>query len=192
MMLRSLASALRDIFLFRGGPEELPWAPRLLLGLLLACALMQLGFNLHEGISPALVAGALLGGLAMLGALAQLLRWRGKPERFVQAASALAAAYLLFGLAKNSLAVLLPVREWQAKIAAEPGHLPLMTGQQTLVASLVVAVAVWQACVWIVVLRRALEIPVAGSVLVFLLLALTNIVATVLVASVITSAMHAV
>ena len=185
MILREFFASLRDTCLFRRGPEDMPYAPWLLTALLVACAGMQVAFGLHDGIQRALIAGAIVGGLAMVWLVFLLLRGAGKPERFVQTTTALAAAYLLFGLAKSLLALLLPVKAWQEQMMAEPGHLPVVTGNQAPVMFAVAALVIWQFCVWVGILRRALEIPVAGGVLVFLLLLFVNVIVAALTAGVI-------
>lgn len=184
-MLHAFFASLRDISLFRRGPEDMPYSPRLLVALLVACGAMQVAFNLHDGVKPGVIAGAIMGGLAMVWLVFLLLRGAGKPERFVQATSALAAVYLLFGLAKNLLTLLLPVRAWQQQMMAQPAHLPEVTGHQTPVMLAIAALVIWQFCVWVGVLRRALEIPAAGGVLVFLLLLFVNVIVAAVVAGMI-------
>ena len=185
MILREFLASLRDVCLFRGGPEDMPYSQPLLIALLVACGVLQVAFNLHDGVQPALIAGATLGGLAMVWLVFLLLRGTGKPERFVQTATTLAAVYLLFGLAKNLLTLLLPVKAWQKQMMAEPAHLPVVTGHQAPVMFAIAALVVWQFCVWVGILRRALEIPVAGGVLVFLLLLFVNLIVAALTAGVI-------
>lgn len=182
--LEFLAS-LRDICLFRRGPEDMPYWPPLLIALLLACGVLQVGFNLHDGAKPALVAGSVIGGLAVIGAVFLLLRGRGKSERFVQTMTALAVVYLLFDVVTNLLTLLLPLKKLQEQLLSQPSHLPSLTGSQTLVMMVIAALGIWQLCVWISTLCRALEIPLAGGVLVFLVLVFVNLIFTVVVASVI-------
>ncbi len=185
MTLLAFLASLRDISLFRRGPEDMPYSPRLLVALLVACGALQVAFNLHDGVKPALIAGAFVGGLAMVWLVFLLLRGTNKPERFVQTTTALAAIYLLFGLAKNLLTLLLPVKAWQQQMVADPARLPEVTGHQTPVMLAIAALVIWQFCAWVGVLRRALEIPLAGGVLVFLLLVFVNLIVAALLASVI-------
>lgn len=185
MNLHEFLASLRDISLFRRGPEDMPYSPRLLVALLVACGALQVAFNLHDGVKPALITGAVVGGLAMVWLVFLLLRGASKSERFVQTASALAAVYLLFGLAKNLLTLLLPVKAWQQQMMADPAHLPEVTGHQAPVMLAIAVLVIWQFCAWVGVLRRALEIPVAGGVLVFLLLTFVNLIVAALIAGVI-------
>lgn len=163
----------------------MPYSPRLLIALLIACGVLQVGFNLHDGLAPALVAGSIIGGLAIVNTVFLLLRARGKSERFVQTMTTLAVVYLLFDIVTNLLTLLLPMQELREQWLAHPGHVPSLTGSQTLVLLVIAALGVWQLCVWIGTLRRALEIPLAGGVLVFLLLVFVNLIVTAAVVSLI-------
>lgn len=169
MILREFLTGLRDICLFRRGPEDMPYAPRLLVALLVACAVVQMAFDLHNGAKPGMAGASLLGGLAVVGMLFVLLRGRGKSERFVQAATAFAAVKLLFDLVVYPLALLLPLKQVLARF--DPASL---NGNQTLVMLAIAALGIWELCVWIGVLRRSLDLPVAGGVLVFMLLFFVN------------------
>ena len=182
MILGAILASLRDVCLFRRGPEDMPYSQPLLVALLVACGALQVAFNVHDGVQRALIAGAVVGGVAMVWLVFLLLRGTGKVERFVQTATALAAVYLLFGLAKNVLTLLLPVKAWQQQMMAEPGHLPVVTGHQVPVMFVIAALVIWQFCAWVGILRRSLEIPVAGGVLVFLLLLFVNVIVAALTA----------
>ncbi|MGH8124469.1 MAG: hypothetical protein ACREPK_01285 [Rhodanobacteraceae bacterium] len=177
-------ASLRDTCRFRRGPEDMPYSPLLLIALLVGCAAMQVGFNLDDGARPALAASSIIGGLAAIGVVSLLLRGRGKPERFVQTTTSLAAVYLLFGLVNNLLTLLLPLKALREQLMSHPAHMPALTGTQTLVVFVIAALEIWQLCVWIGTLRRALDVTVAGGVLVFLLLVLVNLTVTVVIASV--------
>lgn len=182
-MLRELLASLRDICLFRRGPEDVPYSQPLLTSLLVACGALQAAFNLRDGVKPPLIAGAIVGGLAMVWLVFLLLRGAGKPERFVQTTSALAAVYLLFGMAINLLTLLLPLKAWQQQMVADPAHLPEVTGHQAPIMLAIAVLVIWQFCLWVGVLRRALGIPVAGGVLVFLLLLFVNFIVAALAAA---------
>lgn len=185
MNLLGFLASLRDLCLFRRGPEEMPYSPPLLIALLVACGVLQVGFNLYDAVKPALVAGSVIGAVAVIGAVFLLLRGRDKSERFIQTTMALATVYLLFDVVTNLLTLLLPMKELRKQWLSQPGHVPSLTGNQTLALLVVAALAIWQLCVWIGTLRRALEIPVAGGVLVFLMLVFVNLIVTAVVAGVI-------
>lgn len=169
MILHPFFTSLRDICRFRRGPEDMPYSPRLLIGLLVACAAVQLAFDLHNGVTPGMAGAALVGGLVVVGMLFVLLRGRGKPERFVQTATAFTAVKLLFDIVVYPLALLLPLKQILTRF--DPADL---SGSQTLVMLAIAVLGIWELCVWIGLLRRSLDIPVAGGVLVFLLLFFVN------------------
>ncbi|MGH8114141.1 MAG: YIP1 family protein [Rhodanobacteraceae bacterium] len=183
--MHAYLASFRDLCLFRRGPEDIPYSPSLLIALLVACGVLQVGFNRRDGASPALVIGSLIGGLAIVGIVFLLLRGRDKSERFVQTTTVLAAVYLLFDIVTNLLTLLLPMKELREHLLSQPTHLPSLTGSQTLVMLAIAALGIWQLCVWVGTLRRALEIPRAGSVLVFLMLVFVNLIVTAVVASLI-------
>ena len=161
----------------------MPYAPPLLIGLLVASGVLQVLFNLHQGANPRLIAAALLAGLVAIGVLFLLLRGRGKSARFVQTLTALAAVYLLFGIATDLLGLALPLKAWRAQLLAHPEQLPTIAGSQILIVLAVIALGIWQLCVSIHILRRALDTPLAGAILVFLLLFIVDWVAANLVAA---------
>ena len=188
MTLSSLLAVLLGICRFRRGPEDMPYSPSLLIALLVGCAALQVGFNVYNGAAPGVAAALLVGGAAFIGALYLLLRGRGKSLRFVQTTTALAAVYLLFGVVIDALISGLSLAQLSEEILKHPGQPPALTTLQTLVIPGVVALVVWQFCVLVGIVRRALELPVAGAVLVFLLLFLVDW----FVASLVASAMGAV
>ncbi len=148
----------------------MPYAPRLLAGLLVASGVLQVLFNLRQGATPGMLAAGVLGSAAVLGMVYQLLRGRGKAERFVQAATALSAVYLLFGVVADALAMGLPLKALTEQILAHPEQPPTLSGGQTLLLLVIFLLGTWQLCVWIRILRRSLEVSLAGAVLVFLML----------------------
>jgi len=165
---------LRDLILFRAGPQDLPYAPRALIVLLLLGAALEVAFDVRQGNTWAMIAGANLGTLAALAALFALLRWRGKPERFVQTALALVSTGLLFEL------VLLPL----ALVIGLPlaPNAPL-DSHQTLALLAVFVLALWQVAISVNILRHALEIPLAGGVLALLAIGFADLMAAVIVAA---------
>lgn len=171
MSLRGYFSGLYGLSRFRGGPEDMPYAPRLLLALLAGCVAVQAAFEVHYGAGPAIAVAVVAGWLAVLGLLRTILRGRGKAERFVQTAIALASVTLLFNVIVYPLALLLPLKE----IMAHPGATDIaFTGMQTLAMLVIGALSIWELCLWVGSLRRALEVSLAGAVLVFLLLLVAN------------------
>lgn len=174
MTLPSFLAVLLGICRFRRGPEDMPYSPPLLIVLLVGCGALQFGFNMYNGAAPAVAGALLVGGLAFIGALYLLLRGRGQSLRFVQTTTALAAVYLLFGVVIDALISGLSLTALSKQVLEHPDHPPTLTTLQTLVIPGVVALVAWQFCVFVGIVRRALEIPVAGAVLVFLLLFLVD------------------
>jgi hypothetical protein len=169
--LRGFLASLFDLCRFQRGPEDMPYAPRLLVALLAGCVAVQSAFELHYGAKPVIVVAVAAGWLAVLGLLRILLRGRGKPERFMQTATALASVTLLFDIVVYPLALLLPLQQILAHQAA--AELTL-SGAQTLAMFAIAALGVWELCVWVATLRRSLELTLAGAVLMFLLLLIVN------------------
>lgn len=167
-----LPARVRDLCLFRGGPQDLPYAPRVLIALLVASAILEAAFDLRSGSSVAVIVGANFGTLVALGALALMLRWRGKPARFVQAALGLAATGFLFEL------IALPL----ALIVGHPTDPASLKGTQIVAALVLFALLVWQACIAANILRQALEIPLAAGVLALLALGFVDLFASGLIA----------
>ncbi len=160
---------------FRRGPEDMPFSPPLLVALLILGGALQAGFNLHGGAKPGVVAAVLVGSLGVVGAIYLLLRGRGKATRFVQAMTALAAVYLLFGVVADVLISSLSLEKLSKQVFEHPDQPPVLTSAQTLLIPAVVALVIWQICVMVSILRRSLEIPLAGAVLVLLLLFMVDL-----------------
>src|SRR6185437_15713219 len=131
--LRSFFAVLLGICRFRRGPEDLPYSPPLLIALLIACGALQGYFNIYNGAAPGVAVAVLVGGVALIGALYLLLRGRGKALRFVQTMTALAAVYLLFGVAIDALISGLSLAALSKQVIEHPDHPPTLTTLQTLV-----------------------------------------------------------
>lgn len=174
MTLFSFFTVFWGICRFRRGPEDMPYSPPLLIALLIGCGALQVGFNLYNGATAGVAAAVLVGGLGGIGVLYLLLRGRGQSLRFVQTLIALAAVYLLFGVVIDTLISVLSLTALSEQIIKHPGQTPVLTTGQTAVIPGVVALVIWQFCVFVGIVRRALEISVAGAVLLLLLLFLAD------------------
>ena len=165
---------LRDLVFFRAGPQDMPYAPRTLVALLVIGAVLDIGFDLYKGSPAAMIAGANVGTLSALAALFALLRWRERSERFVQTALSLVATGLLFEI------VLLPL----ALVIGLPltPNAQLDPRQSSALLALFV-LALWQVSISVNILRHALDIPVAGGVLVLLAIGFSDLMAAVVVAA---------
>src|SRR5690242_6007584 len=169
--LRTLAR-VRDLCLFRAGPQDLPYSPRAVVALLIVGAVLEAFFDTYQGNGIAVIIAANLGALAALGALRTMLRWRKKPERFVQTGLALLASGLLFE------ALVLPLLLY----VGHPTDPAKVTGPQLLAALAVFILLLWQTCISVRILRIALQLPVPGAVLSLFALGFVDIIATVLFA----------
>lgn len=170
--LRTLAR-VRDLCFFRAGPQDLPYSPRAVIALLIVGAVLEAIFDLHQGSGAAVVVAANLGALAALGTLRLLLRWRGKPERFVQTALALLSSGLLFE------ALVLPLLLY----VGHPTDPSAVTGAQLLAALAVFLLLLWQTGISARILRTALQIPLPGAVLALFALGFVDVCAIVLFAT---------
>lgn len=85
-----------DLLLRRAGPSDLPASPRLLAITFAVLLAVQGGLSSMLGESPAeVLPRALLAGLLLLGWIWFLTRAYGRPERFLQTATAFIAVALL-------------------------------------------------------------------------------------------------
>lgn len=170
--LRTLVR-VRDLCVFRAGPQDLPYSPRAVIALLIVGALLEAFFDTYQGSSVAVIVAANLGTLAALAALRTMLRWRNKPERFVQTALSLLASGLLFE------AMALPLLLYVGR----PVNPAAVSGSQLLAALVVFILLIWQACISVRILRISMDVPLPGAVLALFALGFTDIVATVLFAA---------
>jgi hypothetical protein len=154
--VNALFAVFRDIVLLRRGPQDLPYAPGLLIALLLLSLMISLGVAGLAPSAPMPLGRALfsLGMMLLLPALA--LRMADRSARFVQTATALAGADVALTLL--AIPILLGV-----------GQVPEDTTQTT---------ALQVACIWLLlaqmvfhlvvrasILRHALEVPLRAGML---------------------------
>lgn len=170
--LRTLGR-VRDLCLFRAGPQDLPYSPRAVIALLIAGAVLETFWDFHQGGGVATVIAANLGALAALGALHAMLRWRGSPERFVQTALALLSTGLLFEV------LVLPLLLY----VGHPLKPEQVGGAQLLAALVVFILLLWQIGISVRILRGALQVPLPGAILALFALGFTDVIAAVLFAA---------
>lgn len=171
-----LFAGIRDLCLFRSGPQDMPYSPRVLIMLLIIGAIAEAAFDLPRGIPVAMVIGADAGTLIALAALHAMLRWRQKPERFVQSALALVVTSLLFEL------IVLPLILLGGLPTVLPTQHLALSVPQTLTLLAVFVLVVWQAGIAANILRQALQVPFAGGVLALLLIGFADLFASAIVA----------
>ena len=146
-----------DILGLRAGPEDLPTSPRLLIGLFVL--LIALQTSLGAWLLPqegALLPQALLSGLVSLGWLALVLRLFGKPERFVQTASA------VLGIACAFAPIAIPVLATARPDSGTPVTVTPMTFLAFLISLYLIYVNGR-------ILRAAIERPLFQCIVLFLL-----------------------
>jgi hypothetical protein len=166
--LIAFLASFRDLCLFRRGPEDMPYSPWLLIALLAVGAIIEAVFDVRNGTKAVAIVAATVGTLATLGTLMGMLRWRHRPERFVQTAVALVSTGLVFEVIALPMAVLV----------GHPAAPSDINAGEALLVLVVFVLAIWQICISVNILRRALEIPVAGGVLALLLLGFVDLVVT--------------
>ncbi|MEO8673440.1 MAG: hypothetical protein ABI411_19160 [Tahibacter sp.] len=141
---------VRDICIFRRGPQDLPHAPQLMLGVLVLGTV----FDVAVGALMLDRAGALTESLVSSGFSAAvmyaLLRLRQRGSRFVQAF----LAQLSCGLALSML--LLPLLWIMGPPPASPDALTPMHG---LIALAILSVMLWLLAVNSHIFRHALDVP---------------------------------
>lgn len=164
-----LLTCLRDICLFRAGPQDLPFAP--VLALRLSALLLGLGVvgTWVQGV-PGEQFPLRLGLMVvfLVGPPWVLLRLRGKEPRFVQTLSAMAGVGVLYNIL--ALPLLMALAGGGEAIGRDPGLV--------LVAWILLALTLWRLLVAGHVWRHALDVhPGTGT-----MLALGLFIAQVLVA----------
>lgn len=148
-----LVRLVAELCRLRGGPQDLPHSPALLVRLVAAAVALDtlLGSVLGDGgdaFAHALLAAGVVLGMAWLE-----LAVRGRRSRYVQTATALCACGLAISLAQVPIAALieLPASDGAADALA-------LGPLQILLRWLVLAMLVWQLLVNANILRHAVEI----------------------------------
>ena len=145
---RPLLAQVRDLCLLRGGPQDLPWSPGLLAALLIAGTALDVVVGNALDADGNALARSLLASLVVFGLCWITLAMRDLRNRFVQAATALAATGIVFTLAQGGLLLLSgPFPESPASFT--PAH--------TIVAWLLFAVLLWQIAVTAHIVRHAAD-----------------------------------
>jgi hypothetical protein len=166
--MKNLIELLRDLCLLRRGPQDLPYSP----GLLAALVLALLAFNAVVAAQVPRVSAAqeVFAVLLLLGLVRATLALAGKPERFMQTATAMIGVRIVFMLLSLPLVVY---------VTSLPQDVAQLTGGQTLVVLLGSAVLfAWQVAVRGHVLRHALDQPMRIGVLVGVIYIAAEVVLT--------------
>lgn len=158
--MNALIRLFVQVCLFRRGPEDMPYASPLVVGLLAIWLLVQLlNGLLQTGLSAAQMLGVqMLSMTLMLGATALALAFKGLPGRWLQTALALIGVDIALSLASVPLLL----------FSLEAGQrLPFVDGLYLLLVA-------WQLAVQSFIFHRALVVsPLLGLAFAFGLLVLT-------------------
>lgn len=150
MSFANLLATVIDLCRFRGGPQEIPYRPQLLVGLLIASIALDLGSAQIIGIGEAALARSLFSTTLMLSLCWLALRICGFASRYIQTASALVACSMVFSI------LILPLA-WLFGDA--PQDQSAVSPMQAMVAWLGLLVLVWKISVDGFVLRHAINAP---------------------------------
>lgn len=165
--MHDLMVAWRDLCLLRIGPQDMPYAPSLL-GVLIVCnVLLSLLVGLVAGSAGTALLGSLVSIVVSLGVLYTLLAMRHIHARFVQAATAIMAAALLFSVLS------LPV---QFLLTPMPTDLTALTQGQQIALLVAAALGLWSLAVAAHIYRHALNWRFVGGVLVAVFVNLATLV----------------
>lgn len=147
---RPLLTQVCDLCLLRGDPQNLPWSSGLLVALLVVSTALDvvIGNTLDgEGDGNAL-ARSLLSSLVTFGLCWVALAMRDLRNRFVQAATALAATGIVFTLMQGGLLLL---------SGPFPESAASFTPMHRIVATLLFAILLWQIAVTAHIVRHAVD-----------------------------------
>lgn len=169
-----LFNLIWDICCLRRGPQDLPYAPRLLLAVSAASVAYQLLIALLRNLASfgEVLAGALFGLMLMFTVLHVALTLRGLRGRFVQAATALVGCTLVFALLRLPIELL---------IGTPPATPADITALQALLALVSLPLLGWNVVAYAHVLRHSLDVPFVaglGLALLWIVLGVVLIAAT--------------
>ena len=137
-----------DLCRLRGGPQDLPHAPVLLVILLGAGTALDLAIGQAMNHGDNALARSLLSSVVVLGLCWIALAIRRLPHRYVQTASALLACSLVFSLVQLPLALL---------AGPPPASAAELSSLQILLGWLTLALFVWQISVDAHIMRHAMD-----------------------------------
>lgn len=147
MDLSRLAGRVADLCRGRGGPQDLPWSPSLLVQLVVAATVLDVIVGSLLGDNGSALAHSLLGTAVVLALCRLALAIRHLDNRFVQTATALVACSILITLVQMPLAFLIE------PVAADAAPGPF----QALLRWGVLATLVWQVVVYAHIMRQAMD-----------------------------------
>lgn len=157
--MAELLLIFRDICRLKRGPQDLPYAPHLLVALLVVDLALDIGFAAFQGRAGDVAWRSLAGTAVSLGLLYALLQSRGFGSRFVQTATAAVGTGVL--VTALALPLLLAIGE-------PPATPQQLTGTQILLTWALLALLVWKLLIDANILRHALELPLPVTLLIAL------------------------
>ena len=158
--MNDLLKLIRDLCLRKRGPQDMPYAPQLLMFFIGADLLLDLLTSLLLGEAGNTFARFVLITSFDLIALIGVLSLRNLRSRFIQTASALIACDVVFTV------LMLPLK---LATGAPPATAQDLTPAQVLIAWLSLGIFVWKVMVDANILRQALNLPALGGYLLALL-----------------------
>ncbi len=151
-----LLEMVRDIFLLRRGPQDLPHSPRLLVGVCLISLAVQMMVAYVLGIEGNTLLAGIIGLMFNLGVLYLLLSLRQVRNRFIQAGTALLLCGLVFSLLSLPIAML---------AGGHPPTAETMTPLQAVLGMISLPIVIWYVVVNGHVLRHSLDLPFYGGLI---------------------------
>lgn len=162
-----LLHCLRQICLFRAGPQDLPYSTTLATRLSVALVGLGVAGMVLQGTDSGRIPLRVVMIIAFLLLPAWLLlRWRGLSPRYVQTLTAIAGVGVLYNVLALPLVVSLASR--QDAIGTDPGL--------ALVSWLLLALTLWRLLVSAHIWRHALSLPLSAGAIIALALFITQVV----------------
>lgn len=148
--MSGLIGQIVNLCRFRGGPQDLPYKPGLLIGMLVVSVILDLSSANLLDIGDNALARSLFSTSLLLALCWIALGIRGMLARFVQTATALVGCAMIFSILIVPLAWL---------FGAPSGADAVLSPQQILVAWLGLGILVWKIAVDAHNVRQAIEAP---------------------------------
>lgn len=143
----SLPAHVLGLCLLRGGPQDLPYSPGLLIALLVASTLLDVLLGSGLAGDPNAFARSALSSLVILGLCWVALALRELRNRYLQTATAIVATSMAFTLVQGFVLL----------VGGMPPATTPATAGQMLIAWLLFAVFLWQLVVIAHIVRHATE-----------------------------------
>ena len=167
--MKALLELLRDIMLFRRGPQDVPYSTTLLAGACIAAYVIDFAATAQFYDNAAIAAPIAVSVAAELLLVYAALQMSSRGERFAQTASALMGTRIAFTLMTFPMLLGLgPARDPQA-----------LTAMQALLVWLLLPFAFWKLAVTARVLRSALETSMRVGLLLALVFTVIEYLASV-------------